>query len=1480
MPQKNAFIIDDDRDFALKMAAALRTDGLKVGLSEGDRDPLDEIKLERPDIVIVRAEGKNNESGFSICNRLKKSKRWARTSVFLYSADENGTKLDKHKAQSTPADDYIMLPEAPPYPFDEIRARVKSMLFPVGGVSKPPPLPPAREDIKPVTPEDNAFIEKVMDSLVSTSDEEVPSRPPVKREPTQLGRRTTADHKLDMLRQKLRQRESELAKVMEMYRAKEREYHEWNEKLVERDVEAQSLRMTIEDLSASQKTTREELDRRTTEFNASFERLLEEKVNRENELIQIVAGKEKDLADVQASLSLAQQESEQQSKELGTKIEVLDGELATASAKLDELETTLGDREQAIEDLEKDLADARNQIASFEATVASQVDALADREAAHLDLQAKILELRTDLAATRDDIDELVRSQSFEVAARDDLIEGLRADLTTTEANAAQLESDLSDELEETKANLSAEQTAHLEASAKAESLQAALQTLEVETTDKATGLMSDIARLSDAEASLQAELAAAQTQIEDVESARGEEKVQAEARQTELEAQVADRDGRIDALTVKLSDEEGAHQQTQEARAQQVAQLEGELASAEQAAADQAERLQETIAARDASLEERSAEIGRLQGDLEDVRGQLSQANDLTASLHVQLEEEKDRYEALDRENKDRQAAHEVETAEINALLSRTKEEAEGLESDLRGQIIAIGADLATRGDRVDALERDLDSERRERANAERHGAELEQALSDTKEQLGSTTDSLRQTERELGSLRETLALTEGRLSEVQENLRTEQATREAADQSLSELRATLDQRGAEIGRLEGRVAVLDENGASLKVEYAELEDEYDRVKDELSARTSDLAAARSEASERAERLSEVRTQLEQREAKLDEVSGRLSEVTHDKDQLLAAKEGLTAEQVRLTAELTGLGGQKDALAAQIAQLEDHVDELRTELDTRQGRIVALDESLTEWRDKNAALDQSKIALSADLARAQEAQARLQDELSHAREEWERNRTELVAERDGVRSRLQELGTELDKVRAARDSLERENDKLEEQGQQQKHNDAAALAQLQAQLAQTEAELNERVQSLQGDVERGDLERAGLNAELASTKEALDSERASHEQVRDDLEASERVLAKATADHVEATEAALRLQSELEARLHEVSGAKTSALAEADGIRQDLEAQLAKSVAEAERAQAAFEAERSKHAEARQALGDEVSGLSERLEEATTRAAALASEKSTDGQRHDEQVGQLQARIDELSAAVQSRDRAMVDARAEQGELQARLEAARRERDEVENRYIKELEEVHDDYNSKAREADGAHSKEVDKLRAQTLEAKRQLKTSQLAAQRLTDRIQKLETERPQRTSAEADFDSFIASFKDSELPIPSTVPSPKAPPRRRPVPAAPRTATPAPAADKTEAAIAAPADLSRGAAVPQADKEDDVTLVGKMPDGGARVSPPRRNTRRPKPGPDDGGSADLASDLVSEPPKGDDFLEAFDREFKNLKP
>src|SRR5688572_24950952 len=207
------------------VAAALRTDGLKVSISEGDRDPLDEIRAERPDIVLVRAESSGKESGYTLCARVKRNKRTTTTPVFLYTSKDTEQMIETHKSKDTRADEYLIVPAAPPYPLEELRDRVRNVLFPPGGLLSPPPLPPLpKEEVKPVTQEDTAFIEKVMDSLSTREPEDPPPNIPLKRETSVVGRRvTTADAKLDMLREKLRQRELELARVMEMYRGKERE---------------------------------------------------------------------------------------------------------------------------------------------------------------------------------------------------------------------------------------------------------------------------------------------------------------------------------------------------------------------------------------------------------------------------------------------------------------------------------------------------------------------------------------------------------------------------------------------------------------------------------------------------------------------------------------------------------------------------------------------------------------------------------------------------------------------------------------------------------------------------------------------------------------------------------------------------------------------------------------------------------------------------------------------------------------------------------------------------------------------------------------------------------------------------------------------------------------------------------------------------------------------------------------------------------
>ncbi|MCK6549059.1 hypothetical protein L6R52_24660, partial [Myxococcota bacterium] len=459
MAQKNAFIIDEDREFALTVAAALRADGLKVSISEGDRDPLDEIRAERPDIVLVRAESSGKESGYTLVSRVKRNKRTQATPVFLYTSDQNLQTIETHKTKDTRADDYLVLPPQPPYPLDELRERVRNILFPPGGLDRPPPLPPApKEDLKPVTQEDSAFIEKVMDSLQSSRElEEPPSAAALKAGAgSQIARRTTADAKLDMLREKLRQRESDLSRVMEMYRAKEREYHLFHERLVEKDVEAQSLKMTIDELAGQLEITKEELERRTNEFNASFELLLEEKVNRENELIQVVAAKEKELQDQRSEMWDAERTAKVRIDALESTLAELDQEKHKLEQDIFVLKETIAEREGAIEALRQELDDAAQRQRDLEHVRDDQVSKILSHEDRMLRLEETILELRSDLSAEREAADLDHEDLSRAIAAKEALVDGLRSDLTDAEDAFRSLDAELHGQIADLEAKLDA----------------------------------------------------------------------------------------------------------------------------------------------------------------------------------------------------------------------------------------------------------------------------------------------------------------------------------------------------------------------------------------------------------------------------------------------------------------------------------------------------------------------------------------------------------------------------------------------------------------------------------------------------------------------------------------------------------------------------------------------------------------------------------------------------------------------------------------------------------------------------------------------------------------------------------------------------------------------------------------------------------------------------------------------------------------
>ncbi|MEL6189141.1 MAG: hypothetical protein AAFU79_31355 [Myxococcota bacterium] len=280
------------------------------------------------------------------------------------------------------------------------------------------------------------------------------------------------------------------------------------------------------------------------------------------------------------------------------------------------------------------------------------------------------------------------------------------------------------------------------------------------------------------------------------------------------------------------------------------------------------------------------------------------------------------------------------------------------------------------------------------------------------------------------------------------------------------------------------------------------------------------------------------------------------------------------------------------------------------------------------------------------------------------------------------------------------------------------------------------------------------------------------------------------------------------RLESVLadrEQRLTAAEDALRASETQSEQIRAELESRTSGLREEAESARSRFEAALAEERTERSVKDDELQRLrasleerDHRLEDVTTKVATLSAEKRALEDRLSHEEGERRVRVAELDARLEERRVEMERTQRELSEAQAQLTAVQEGSEEVESRYLKELEDVHENYLERAQEIDETHSRELEILRSQLIEAKRSLRTSQLEAQRLGERLQKVESGRAPRSTARAEFESFIARAQDRSATVPPVAPESgpaRAPSssRRAPVsspevkPAAPEEAGPA---------------------------------------------------------------------------------------------
>ncbi|MEO1334023.1 MAG: hypothetical protein AAFV29_00200 [Myxococcota bacterium] len=1339
MPQKNAFIIDEDREFAKRVAAALSTDGLKVGIAEEDRDPIEELNLERPDIILMRADGREGESGFALCGRMKKQQRLADLPIFLYSAEADDQTFEHHRQQEGAADAYIHFPSEPPYPMEDLVAKVNEALAPsstdAGEESdKPPPLPPPREPIKPITEEDTAFLDRVLDSLQQNAGEEENASAPPLRSSSVTARRTTADAKLDMLRQKLRQREFELAKVMEMYRAKEREYHEWNEKLVEKDVEAQALKVTIEDFQRTAEVAQGELDRRTAEFNASFEQLLQEKVDRENELINTVAIKEKEIADVETRLAQAQTES----AELGQQLEEANNNSTqTAQAHqsvLGDLRQELDDRESTLASLEQALADTQDRVEELEALTQQQSTALEEAAKLKIDNEALIMALRGDLADAREKHDEATHRHGLEVRTLESLVEGLQGDLDQAEASFAQLESDLKTEIAELSIDLASREErlrsvvgaqTVLEAFSHQQFLaqNAAAAKFNGRITQLSDSLDAERIARAETEAQLEIDLERAQAKIASLNESISDLEMVSGERLRVLGEQVEDREDRLAQFKDALEGERERFQGAEAALKETIADLENRRASLQVEVDQRLSELADTEAAHAETIGQRDAIQSSLEGD-------LRASQDEVASLHAEIAELQVQFEELERAKAESEAEFQQEFESQAQALASTRDAASAREAQMR--------------DQFSALEGKYGQERTDRDTAERRAASLQHQLESTSSELMQVQTSLEEKVENVHQLRETVAVREGRIVELQEGLRNENAARQSAEMDLVQLRADHDARNEKIGRLEGQMQAQEEMIETLRVEAASRQDELESLKEGSSDLRAQLAVSQAGVEERTSRLDEVLRRLGERDEELTTIRSQLSETS----------------------------GLRD--------------------------------------------------------RAWEAKEHLQRQLDEARREWTVLREELVNDRHHLNQRLEAMQRDLEGVRTERDGLLADKAQLEELRDVNVRREDDLRIDLEARIAHT------------GAVER-----------------ELDTERASRQSAEDAVERLRSQLNEVSTAAQVAAEAADHQKRELEMRIRQLTDRNSDSVAETDQVRRAMSAELDQARAEVE----VLTSQVSALSADKDGLGSEATTLSRRLDDAMARSSNLASEKAAVEERRVSDVRRLEQLLRQREEVVTEQKAELQRLHDEVRRINADVADVRRERDDVENKYVRELEELHDEYRQKAKTTDVDHAREVESLRKAALDAKRQLKTSQLTSQRLEERLRRSDAERTGRSDASKDFESFIAQFSDA----PDTTASDQ---RRRP---SRSSAGGAPRVRRT----AAEALGSSAAPLQDIDKEEDVTDVGGQILPGGRPSADRTSSRadtnrEPR-------SSRRTRPLKKEEP--DDFLVAFDKEFEDIK-
>jgi ParB family chromosome partitioning protein len=389
MSPTHVLIVEPDVGFALTLASLFQDDGCDTSLARNGAEAEREGASRAPGLVLVRAE-LPDVSGFSLCSRLRRLPAAAGVPLLVVSSDASPETFAEHARTPGAADGYLGMPVDTSALLDLARrllaaapAEVADDAFLEDGASPvvevsvgragapaphpeaaPPPVP-QRVQRQSLTDEDRMFLDRtfrsVADRRTSLVAESYRRRPPPRRD-----LRSTPEGRVELLREELKEREAQIARLSELWEVREREVASTGERVHRKDVEMQGVKLQAEELARKLAAARELFLQREREHGASIQDLLLEKFGQEKELIEVVAASERRIHELQRDLRLREDDLatrgmalESAAGELAKLERQLEGERATAEAREAEAARQLARREEDLAVAGRELAQAR-----------------------------------------------------------------------------------------------------------------------------------------------------------------------------------------------------------------------------------------------------------------------------------------------------------------------------------------------------------------------------------------------------------------------------------------------------------------------------------------------------------------------------------------------------------------------------------------------------------------------------------------------------------------------------------------------------------------------------------------------------------------------------------------------------------------------------------------------------------------------------------------------------------------------------------------------------------------------------------------------------------------------------------------------------------------------------------------------------------------------------------------------------------------